>query len=235
MNILFARRIPFFLSLVTLTVLGNGLSAQAGTTEGAATDNSAKPEVSQKSSQQINNAKPMPGTAATSAAALSRTKSPTTQPTGVKEAAEPLVAQNRVEDVRPGRATIGGLSYFGVGGSFGTNNAFAVVSKIGLTTDLSVRPAVTIEEDEAYFRIPLTYEFAPIPPGANFTGFASLSPYIGGGITVNTDGDTSALATAGVDFPLGPRFTGTVNVNVDFLDDTQVAAVIGFGYNFAGF
>ncbi|OWY64596.1 hypothetical protein B7486_46505 [cyanobacterium TDX16] len=135
----------------------------------------------------------------------------------------------------PGRATIGGLSYIGAGGSFGTNNAFAIVSKIGLTNDLSARPAATIEDDEVYFRIPLTYEFLPIPSGANFTGFTSLSPYIGGGVTLNTDAEVSALATAGVDFPLGRRFTGTVNVNVDFLEDTQVAAVVGFGYNFAGF
>ncbi|MDV2997362.1 MAG: hypothetical protein N4J56_007067 [Chroococcidiopsis sp. SAG 2025] len=229
MNITFSQRLFVVLGFSILAVVGSGFSAQAQTVETSHPQTSAKPTLNRAQSL------PQPGTASTSSATLTQGESSQQSLAMPNAQSDALVAQSRVEDVTPGRATIGGLSYLGAGGSFGTNNAFAIVSKIGLTNDLSARPAATIEDDEVYFRIPLTYEFLPIPPGANFTGFASLSPYIGGGITLNTDGEVSALATAGVDFPLGQRFTGTVNLNVDFLEDTQVAAVVGFGYNFAGF
>lgn len=229
MNKILPQRLSWLLGLTMFAVMSSGLSAQAQTTDKSSTNDTAK---------RLNNSTtvPVPGTTATSVAAFTQADSPTWQQAQLDaETDASKVAQSSIEDVQPGRATIGGLSYIGVGGSFGTNNAFAVVSKIGLTNDLSVRPSATFEDDEAYFRIPLTYEFLPIPPGANFTGFASISPYIGGGLTLNVDGELSALATAGIDVPLGPRFTGTANVNLDFLDDTQVAVVVGFGYNFAGF
>lgn len=230
MNVIFPRRLPLFLGLTVLAVVSSGMSALAQTADSASTNNLPQPAVNRTEPA------PTPGTTATSADAFNSQESEPQSTDLEAQTDADKVAQDSIQDIEPGRATIGGLSYLGVGGSFGTNNAFAIISKLGLTTDLSLRPAVTIEDDAATFRIPITYEFLPIPPGSNFTGFTSISPYFGGGISITTDdGDVSALATAGVDFPLGPRFTGTVNVNVDFLDDTEVAAVIGFGYNFAGF
>lgn len=63
---LFNRRLPIFVSMMTLTVLGSGLSAQAETTDSAKTPDSAK------LGKQMDNTAPMPGTTATSSAALTQ-------------------------------------------------------------------------------------------------------------------------------------------------------------------
>lgn len=216
MNIIFPWQFSVLLCCTGFAVVGNGLSAQAQIT---ATGNTA----------------PIPGKTATSTAALtpeenfSALRSPS--PEGEKTA--PRVAQI---DINPGQVTRGGLNYIGVGGYIGTDTGFSVISKIGLTTDLSVRPSAVIEND-ATFRIPITYEFFPIPPGENFTDSLRLTPYIGGGIVFTSEdsADIGAMVATGLDFPLGPRFTGNANVNVDFRDDIDVGVTVGFGYNFAGF
>ena len=64
MNMLFNRHLPIFVSVMALTVMGSGLSAQAETIDSAKTPDSAK------LGKQMSNAVSMPGTSATSSAAL---------------------------------------------------------------------------------------------------------------------------------------------------------------------
>ena len=219
MKSMFSPQLALCLGVSALAVVVSSWSVQAQPVDASATN----------SAQLV----PVPGTIPTSVAALSPDGSaaPLLEPTA-ETAAD--VAQLEPA-VQPGTVTRGGLNYLGVGGFIGTDTGFAITSKIGLTTDLSVRPSAVIEDDVT-FRIPLTYEFFPIGPDESFVEGLRLTPYIGGGIVLTTDdnADVGALVTAGLDFPLGPQFTGTANVNVDFRDSVEAGVIIGFGYNFAG-
>lgn len=143
-------------------------------------------------------------------------------------------------DVTPGRATRGGSSYVGVAGNIGLggdtalgDSNFAVVSKIGLTRTLSVRPSAVFGDDTV-FLVPLTLDFAPreVEPGV-VQSFA-VSPYVGAGVAIEASNDTDVglLLTGGVDVPLGSRFTLTGAVNAAFVDETDVGLLLGIGYNF---
>ncbi len=216
MKIIFDRRLSFLLSLTTTAVLGGGLSAQAGTITPT----------------------PAPGTATTSAAALTTlpVASKVTEP-AAKESA-PKVAQG----IGVGRATRGGSSYIGVAGNFGLSGGesalgdtnVAIISKIGILPRVSLRPAAVFGDDTTVL-IPVTYDFSPQPAGVLVRPF-SIAPYLGAGIAINTGNrsDTGALISAGVDIPLTSAFTATAGVNVGFINDTSVGLLIGIGYNFSG-
>ena len=144
-------------------------------------------------------------------------------------------------NVKPGRATRGGSSYIGIAANIGLEGDtelgetnFAVISKIGLTNFLSVRPAAVIG-DETVFLVPLTFDFSQRRTPSVAGRSVSVSPYLGAGVAINTDNDTDVgfLVTGGVDVPLGSRFTVTGNANAAFLDDdTDVSLIFGIGYNF---
>ncbi|MDZ8051831.1 MAG: fasciclin domain-containing protein [Aulosira sp. ZfuVER01] len=139
----------------------------------------------------------------------------------------------------PRRGLLGGTSYIGAGGNIGLtgNNSlsvgnFAVISKLGLTRNISLRPSA-IFGDETLILVPITFDFASqAAPVAGQT--FSISPFIGGGVAIDTSGDTdiAAMATGGVDVPLGSRFTLTGAVNAAFFDETSVGLTLGVGYNF---
>ncbi|BDA75588.1 unknown protein [Rivularia sp. IAM M-261] len=142
--------------------------------------------------------------------------------------------------VSPGRATRGGSSYIGVGGNLGiagettlSEGSFAVISKIGLTNSLSVRPAALIG-DNATFLVPITLDF-PIETITN-TGQTqiSASPYVGAGVSVSTADDSNVgfLISGGLDVPVAEQLTANAALNVSFLDDTNVGLLLGVGYNF---
>jgi uncharacterized surface protein with fasciclin (FAS1) repeats len=147
---------------------------------------------------------------------------------------------NQQPTVNPGQATRGGRSYIGVGGNIGlggdsalAEGNFAVISKIGLTRNFSVRPGAIIGDDTLVM-VPLTFDLAPRT--ANPTGgqtFA-ISPFIGAGVAIETsnDADIGLLLTGGVDVPLGSRFTINGTVNAAFLNETDVGLLFGVGYNF---
>ncbi len=179
---------------------------------------------------------PVPGTTATSAASL------TTAPPAPQQA--PATTTNTDEvaqvDVDPGTPTFGGDSYIGIAGNLGLggdsalgDSSFMVISKIGLTTRIAVRPSVAIENDPVVL-VPVTFDFSIRPVDA-FTERLPIAPYVGGGIAFSTgdDSDVGPLITAGVDFPVTPRFTATAAVNAAFLDDTDVGILVGIGYNFS--
>jgi hypothetical protein len=148
-------------------------------------------------------------------------------------------------NVSPGRATRSGSSYIGVGGNIGLGSgntalgegSFSVFSKVGLTSNVSVRPGVLVNDNPTIL-LPLTLDFTPRITGASESLSADIgrrvSPFIGAGIAISTADDASVdfLATAGVDVTISRRFTGTAAVNATLFDNPAVGLQLGIGYNF---
>lgn len=145
--------------------------------------------------------------------------------------------------ITPGRSTRSGSSYFGVGGNIGLGDgdtaigegSFAILSKIGLTRDFSVRPSVLIE-DNVTILLPLTYDFTFGEGPTGELGFTA-APFLGAGAAISTGDDTSVdlLLTGGIDVPLSPQFTATASVNASVTGNVAVGLLLGIGYNFSGF
>lgn len=246
MNTIFLRQGFFCLpSLAVLAVLGGGLSAVAETVD---IQKSAEPVLTATSGdaidlQQFPNAgtqelprtlTPVPGTVATSSAALIAESEATDQP------AASQVAQ---ADINLGRPTRGGRSYIGVAGNIGLGGGdsslgdgnFAVVSKVGLTNTISVRPSAVFGNNTTIL-LPVSYDFS-LQQADPFTEPLAIAPFIGVGAAIRTGGDsrTAFLVSGGVDFPLTAQFTATASVNAGFFDQTDVGLLLGVGYNFTGF
>lgn len=179
---------------------------------------------------------PVPGTTVTSAAPLTTSRTPQITPA---ETADSEVAQ---VDIDPGTPTFGGDSYIGLAGNIGLtgdsalgDSSFMVISKIGLTTRIAVRPSVAIENDPVIL-VPVTFDFSLRPIDA-FTERLPIAPYVGGGIAFSTgdNSDVGPMVTAGVDFPISPQFTATAAVNAAFLEEADVGLLVGIGYNFSAF
>ncbi|MEQ9670496.1 hypothetical protein [Coleofasciculus sp. G2-EDA-02] len=148
-------------------------------------------------------------------------------------------------EVSPGRATRSGSSYIGIGGNIGLGDgdtalgetSFAIFSKIGLTSNVSVRPSVLIEDDPTIL-LPVTLDFTPgvteVTADVTEDVGARVSPYIGAGIAISTGDDSSVdlLATGGVDVPLATQLTATASVSASLFDNPAVGLLLGVGYNF---
>jgi hypothetical protein len=135
------------------------------------------------------------------------------------------------------RSTRSGPSYLGVGANFGLTGgsdlggtSFAIISKLGLTEVISVRPSILILRDFATILLPVTYDLAP----QQSFGDLQFSPYVGGGVAINTGSNSSVgpMITAGFDIPLSSRFTINVAANLAFLRTTDLGILVGVGYNF---
>ncbi|BAY89362.1 MULTISPECIES: fasciclin domain-containing protein [unclassified Tolypothrix] len=142
--------------------------------------------------------------------------------------------------VTPGRSTLGGPSYIGVAGNIGLTGTnalsvgnFSVISKLGLTRNISVRPSA-IFGDNTLVLVPITLDFRPQAEPVTGQQRFPIAPFIGAGVAIDTSGDTdiAPLVTGGIDVPLGSRFTATGSVNAAFFDDTSVGLTLGVGYNF---
>lgn len=142
--------------------------------------------------------------------------------------------------VTPGRSTLGGPSYIGVAGNIGLTGTnalsvgnFSVISKLGLTRNISVRPSA-IFGDNTLVLVPVTLDFRPQAEPVTGQQRFPIAPFIGAGVAIDTSGDTdiAPLVTGGIDVPLGSRFTATGSVNAAFFDDTSVGLTLGVGYNF---
>ncbi|MCC5605503.1 hypothetical protein LC612_01510 [Nostoc sp. CHAB 5834] len=182
---------------------------------------------------------PIPGTVATSSATLTSefvqaTYQTTAQPSATK------VAQS---DIDLGTTTRGGSSYIGVAANIGLSGGdsslgdgnFAVVSKIGVTNSISVRPSAVFGDNTTVL-VPITYDFTFQSADA-FSEPLAIAPYVGVGAAYKT-GDDSQLAflvSGGIDVPLTPQFTATAAVNAGFFDETDIGLLLGVGYNFTGF
>lgn len=131
----------------------------------------------------------------------------------------------------------------GIGGNIGIGNgdislgqgSFAVLSKIGLTRNFSVRPSVLINNDVAIL-LPITYDFSFGEGPTGGLGFTA-APFLGLGAAISTGGggDVGLLLTGGIDVPLSSQFTATASVNASVTGQSAVGVLLGVGYNFAGF
>lgn len=145
------------------------------------------------------------------------------------------------QDIVPGIATRSGPTYIGIGGNIGLGDgdtalgegSFAIISKIGLTRLISVRPSALFADDFTLL-IPVTYDFSL--GGLDDVGF-SVAPYLGAGAAISLGDDSAVdlLLTAGVDVPLSDQFTVTGAINASVFDNTAIGFLIGIGYNFPGF
>ncbi|MEH2415515.1 hypothetical protein [Nostoc sp.] len=187
---------------------------------------------------------PVPGTVVTSSATLtSEFVQPTSQTTSqtTSQPSAPRVAQS---DINLGTTTRGGSSYIGVAANIGlsgdadsslADGNFAVVSKIGLTNAISVRPSAVFG-DNTTILVPITYDFSFKSADA-FSEPLAIAPYVGVGGAYKTGDDSqfAFLVSGGIDVPLTPQFTATAAVNAGFFDKTDVGLLLGVGYNFTGF
>ncbi|MBX9252890.1 hypothetical protein H1Q63_02730 [Desmonostoc muscorum CCALA 125] len=182
---------------------------------------------------------PIPGTVATSSAKLiSEPVEPNSQ--SISQPSAPKVAQS---DIDLGTTTRGGSSYVGVAGNIGLSGGdsslgdgnFAVISKVGLTSAISVRPSAIIG-DSTTVLLPVTYDFS-FKPADVFSEPLGIAPYVGVGAAWKTGDDSqfAFLISGGVDVPLSSQFTATASVNAGFFDQTDVGLLLGVGYNFNGF
>jgi hypothetical protein len=185
-------------------------------------------------------AAPVPGTTSQSSAMLEPSPTaPSESNTAPSTGSSNILAQ----DIEPGRGTRSGSSYVGIGGNIGLGDgdtqigegAFAIISKVGLTSSISVRPSVLIS-DGVTILLPVTYDFFFGEGPTDEFGFAA-APYLGAGAAISTedDLDVDLLLTAGIDVPLGSQFTATAAVNASVTGNTAIGLLIGVGYNFSGF
>ncbi|MBD2256925.1 hypothetical protein [Pseudanabaena sp. FACHB-2040] len=120
----------------------------------------------------------------------------------------------------------------GAGGLGGSNIGLSVNSKLSVADQVSVRPGVItnfdFDSEGTIISVPVTYDLAPI------TDDGRLLPYVGGGVSVVTGGNTSVgpMATAGVDYRLNDNFVLNSGVNVSFTGNTRVNGTLGVGYTF---
>ena len=125
-------------------------------------------------------------------------------------------------------------SYVGIGGNvgFGGDSAlgdgsFAIISKIGLTSNLSVRPTVLLR-DNLTLLVPVTFDFVSQETVEVSEDFViSAAPYAGAGVIVTTgdDGNFGFLISGGVDVPLTTNLTATAGLNIGFVDGADVGSV----------
>jgi hypothetical protein len=181
---------------------------------------------------------------ATSSATLTSEFVQPTSETTSETTSQPSATKVAQSDIDLGRTTRGGSSYLGVAANIGLSGGgdaslgdgnFAVVSKIGLTKAISVRPSAVFGNNTTIL-VPITYDFTFKSADA-FSEPLAIAPYVGVGAAYKT-GDDSKLAflvSGGIDVPLTPQFTATAAINAGFFDQTDVGLLLGVGYNFTGF
>jgi len=186
--------------------------------------------------QGTENFAPVPGTTATSSALLTRQY----PQVNLKPSISSDVAQ---ADIDFGGATSGGSSYIGVAGNIGLggdsalgDGNFMVISKVGLTDILSVRPSLVLGNDTVIL-VPVTYDFSFKQVTDPFREPLPFTPYVGGGLAYQTgdDSELTFLLSGGVDVPLTNKLTATAALNAAFFDETDLGLSVGVGYNFGGF
>ncbi|MBW4562672.1 MAG: hypothetical protein KME32_16280 [Mojavia pulchra JT2-VF2] len=184
---------------------------------------------------------PIPGTVATSSVAFDSQYSEATSQQPTSQPSAPEVAQ---ADIDLGRTTRGGRSYLGLAANIGLSGSdsgladgnFAIISKVGITNALSVRPSAILG-DNTVILVPLTYDFSFQQVADPFSEPLPIAPYVGVGAAFKTGDNSEAafLVSGGVDFPLNSQFTATAAVNAGFFNNTDIGLLVGVGYNFTGF
>jgi len=240
MNEYHFKQVFFVSGLAGILILFGGRAAHAESFQ-VTPQLTETPELTSDLSTLEVEAAPAPGTLKTTAASLQAEALTTQTATPMPEIApEPTseIAPTRVaQAVTPGRATRSGSSYVGVGGNIGFGGrtdlgrgSFTAFSKIGLTDNLSARPAIVASRRPAIL-LPVTVDF---PVRSAVDGRVRVAPYVGGGAVISTGSNSvvRGLVTGGVDVPLSNQFTANAGVNVGFLGKTEVGLQLGVGYNF---
>lgn len=172
--------------------------------------------------------------------------SPTQTPSPTEIAQPPLRQRNRDERRRNTAST---YSYIGIGGNIGLSDdsrdnspesplgrgSFVINGKIGLTPNLSIRPAAVINSD-ADILVPITYDFRI--PGRDPFEVSPFVPYAGAGVMVSTQRDNNVgfLLSGGVDYRISPEWTANGSLNLGFLEQqTNIGLILTIGYTFPGF
>lgn len=132
------------------------------------------------------------------------------------------------------RISLRGRSYVGAGVNIGVagdtaigNTSFAAFSKVAVTNDFSVRPAIFVSNNVT-FLIPVTYDFPVVSAGA-----IHFNPFVGAGISISTRNEAvDFLVTGGVDFPITDRLTATAAANFGPVGGLDVGLVFGLAYTF---
>ncbi len=128
-------------------------------------------------------------------------------------------------------------NYVGAGvgiGNLGNGDfGLSVNGKVTVYDNVSVRPGVISDlnfsnDSETVFLLPVTYDFNPITPNGR------LLPYVGGGLSVSTQGDGAIgpLVTGGVDYRITDRIVANGAVNWSIYGNSQVNGTVGLGYTF---
>lgn len=195
----------------------------------------AKEEKEVKTAQEV-----LSNPVSTSAEALTNQPKLAQKPATASEKPQ-ILAQPGGTTVRPGRATRSGPSYIGIGGNLGFggdtalgDGSFAIISKIGLTNNFSVRPTVLFR-DNLTILVPVTYDFVSQNAVEVSDDFViTAAPYAGAGVIISTgdDGNFGFLISGGVDVPISSNFTATAGLNVGFVDGAEVGLLLGVGYTF---
>ncbi|MGF1673594.1 MAG: hypothetical protein ACFCUV_07900 [Rivularia sp. (in: cyanobacteria)] len=191
------------------------------------------------------NAAPVPGTTVTSSAELARQYQQTNlqYPQANLKPSIPASSDLAQADIDFGGSTRGGSSYVGIAGNIGLggdsalgDGNFMVISKLGLTDILSVRPSIVLGNDTVIL-VPVTYDFSFEQVTDPFRERLPFAPYVGAGLALATGDDSqlSFLISGGVDVPLSDKFTATAAVNAAFFNETDLGLSVGVGYNFRGF
>jgi len=187
-------------------------------------------------------AAPVPGTSATSSATLANEYPSEDAKYPQAQLSQSISSDLAQADIDFGGTTRGGSSYIGVAGNLGLggdsalgDGNFMIISKVGITDILSIRPSVVLGDDTVILA-PVTYDFS-FDSSDPFSEALPFSPYVGAGVALATgdDSELSFLVTGGVDVPLTNKLTATAAINAAFFDETDLGVSVGVGYNFGGF
>jgi hypothetical protein len=181
MNNIFWKHTSTLVTLASVVVVASSLPARA--------DNS----VVNQAPNQLEQVSETPETAANSASSLIIAE-PTESAIAETLTTTTPTSQTVAQVIQPGRTTRSGPSYLGVAGNIGitgdttlSESSFAVISKIGLTQNFSVRPTALIG-DNTVVLVPITVDF----PQRNLeTAQVTIAPYIGGGVAISTGRDST--------------------------------------------
>lgn len=133
------------------------------------------------------------------------------------------------QNARSNPSFLGAGANLGIGGDSALgDSSFAILSKIALSSDLSVRPTLLIENDVT-FLIPVTYDFERVT-----TEYLTLAPYAGGGLSFSSGDDSNfdLLLSAGFDIPITRNLAATTGVNITPFDSFDIGIQAGLVLTF---
>jgi len=155
---------------------------------------------------------------------------PLSNPSGVSTAQLPRL--NPGGNPRTSSSYLGGGFNVGIAGDTALGDStIAVISKIGLTRNFSLRPAAIIDLDENVTVLaPVTLDLPSRQAGRAGALGIQFAPYLGGGLAASTNGHLGPLVTGGIDIPLSSRITANAALNLGLVDEANLGLTLGVGY-----